>query len=339
MPDISFLITDGTLDRDSMRVLPEGLDVSKFVENPVMFYNHSRYSESGSGVIGKWDNVRKEGVGSEAKWLADPVFDLEDKTAKEIARKVEKGFLRCCSVGLRVLELSDSPEDILPGQRRMSIKKAELVEVSIVDIPANPNATAQKSYILHFPDKGVSIGSGPIEKSILDACLPELQQTTTPPEIEMKTVIKHFGLPETASEAEVLQKVSELTGELAKKDKTIETQNGTIAELEKQMTDAKAKAVKDSAAMLVGSAVDAGKINKSEEAAYLQLAEGNYDAVKLLLDAKKAYQPIATQLKNAASKADERKIWTLTDWQKKDPEGLKALRTEDPEGYKELIKR
>ncbi len=81
-------------------------------------------------------NIRVEGD----KLLADPVFDTEDEKGKEIAGKVERGFLKMASIGIRIVATSDDPKMLLAGQTRETVIKCRLREASIVGIGANHNA-------------------------------------------------------------------------------------------------------------------------------------------------------------------------------------------------------
>ena len=67
--------------------------------------------------------------------------------ASEVARKVKDGFINAVSVGFnakQAVERSSLPiESKYYGERGLYFKSAELLEVSIVTIPANPSATAK----------------------------------------------------------------------------------------------------------------------------------------------------------------------------------------------------
>lgn len=128
----SFVLSDETVNTYGFRVLMDGADIEQFRRNPVMFYNHDEWSVP----IGRWDNVRIE----DGRLLADPVFDTEDENARKIAGKVERGFLRMASIGFRVVETSDDPMKVLPGQKLPTVTKWQLREASIVGIGANHNA-------------------------------------------------------------------------------------------------------------------------------------------------------------------------------------------------------
>lgn len=125
-------LSDESLNRYGTRILTRGIKLDNFLKNPVMFYNHDRNRLP----IGKWEGVKKV----DGKLAATPVFDIGDEFAKEVKRKFEEGYLNSASVGILVLGTSNEPELMLPGQSLPTITKCELLEVSIVDVPANANA-------------------------------------------------------------------------------------------------------------------------------------------------------------------------------------------------------
>jgi HK97 family phage prohead protease len=69
-----------------------------------------------------------------------PIFDTNDNFAKTIKSKVLQGFISACSIGFRVLAISEDKKDMVSGQKYPTITKSELYEVSLVDIPSNANA-------------------------------------------------------------------------------------------------------------------------------------------------------------------------------------------------------
>lgn len=101
-----------------------GMDVSRFSSNPVMLYQHD--SER---VIGRWSNLRIE----DGKMMADAEFDVEDAIGKEVAGKVERGFLKGCSIGILVKDCSFIDETLV-------VTQSELLEASVVSIPADAGA-------------------------------------------------------------------------------------------------------------------------------------------------------------------------------------------------------
>lgn len=124
MDKISFLISDESVNSYGYIVKTDGIDTTAFERNPVMLYMHERKT-----VVGRWENIRKEGN----KLLADAVFDESTELGKTVKAQVENGFLRSASIGVDIIE-----DTVINGIK--TITKCSLFEVSIVDIPANKNA-------------------------------------------------------------------------------------------------------------------------------------------------------------------------------------------------------
>lgn len=122
--DNTFVVSDESKNCYGQVILTDGIDTTQFEKNPVMLYMHERKT-----VVGRWENIRKEGK----KLLADAVFDDGTELGATVKRQVEKGFLRSASIGVEIKETKD-----VKGVE--VVTKCELLEVSIVDIPANSNA-------------------------------------------------------------------------------------------------------------------------------------------------------------------------------------------------------
>lgn len=322
-----FIVLDSSINRYGYRVKAANMSVENFLKNPVMFYRHDRWE----GVIGRWRDLQYEQAMD--RWTAVPEFDEKDEMGAKIARQVEEGFLNAVSVGLDVdydsIEYEINP--LIPGQEIPVVSKYDLLEISIADIPALSNATR-----LACMKKNITLSAGSMTADTLSSIL-----TQQKPEHTMKTVLLQLGLSATANEAEALQKVTELTTKVSDLNTKLTGSNTTIQQLEQKITDLTDSVTKDKAKALVEGALSAGKITKPEEAHYLSLAELNYEAVKSLLDQKKGYNPISNQLTQGQNiqVGQERNVWTLTDWQKKDPEGLGQLRQDNPEAYKALLSK
>ena len=67
-------------------------------------------------------------------------FDVEQEFAKDLAGKVERGFINMCSLHADVKETSTDEELLLPGQTLETVTKCKLIEISIVDVGGNDNA-------------------------------------------------------------------------------------------------------------------------------------------------------------------------------------------------------
>ena len=69
-----------------------------------------------------------------------PKFDEDTEEERIIKAKWERGTLRMLSAGLEVIEWSDDPKWLKPGQSRPTVIKCKLIEVSVVDIGSNDDA-------------------------------------------------------------------------------------------------------------------------------------------------------------------------------------------------------
>lgn len=113
-----------TINSYGFRTDVSGINLSRFNKNPVMLYNHDP-----ERIIGRWEHVKTDGN----RLIAEPVFDMEDPFAAEIARKVEQGFIKGCSMGLVIKNISQSKGiDVATN--------SVLIEASIVGIPSDENA-------------------------------------------------------------------------------------------------------------------------------------------------------------------------------------------------------
>lgn len=120
----TFIISDESVLSRDVIIDIHGINTEHFLKNPIMLYQHNR-----GDVIGKWENLRVIGT----QMLADAVFDTKSPLGAEIERKVNEGYLRSCSIGVSNMKIMD-----IGGVDH--VLECDLMEVSIVDIPANKNA-------------------------------------------------------------------------------------------------------------------------------------------------------------------------------------------------------
>lgn len=121
----TFVLCDSnTINSYGFRIRLEGMNLDRFRSNPVMLYQHDKFC-----VIGRWENVRIE----DGRLLADAKFDSEDEQARQVEGKVERGFLKGCSVGILINDMT------LIGDV-YEATATELMEASIVSIPSDAGA-------------------------------------------------------------------------------------------------------------------------------------------------------------------------------------------------------
>lgn len=128
----TLVASTGTEDRQGETVNPEGWSLQNFKDNPSILWQHN----ASLPPIGKATRVAVEG----GQLVADIVFaEKESDFAAEIARLVRGKFLNSLSVGFQPTELDDEGNSL----------EQELLEISVVNIPANPDARfsrAMKSF-------------------------------------------------------------------------------------------------------------------------------------------------------------------------------------------------
>lgn len=126
--DGSFIAIASTnrVDRHNEVVDNNGWDLKAFKKNPVILWAHD-HTEPAIGVSKKtW----VEGVGKKARLMIQPVLHDVTEKARAIKQLVEMGVINSLSVGFKPLESQDG----------VTFDKNELLEVSMVNVPANSDA-------------------------------------------------------------------------------------------------------------------------------------------------------------------------------------------------------
>ena len=122
------------LSRDGLSVDIDGMDFSNYQKNPVVLFAHdySGRTESSGLPIGRTlrlDRTPDGHIRAEFEFLSGDTF------ADRVRNAWNRGFLRGASIGWRAIEAR--PSRLGKGVR---IVKSELIEWSIVAVPADPDA-------------------------------------------------------------------------------------------------------------------------------------------------------------------------------------------------------
>jgi HK97 family phage prohead protease/HK97 family phage major capsid protein len=126
---LEYVMSDASIDRVGDVIEPAGWMLDNFARNPIALFGHNA-----NFPIGKWHDVRVKDARLVGRLeLMDPVSDR----LREVHAAIAAGVLRAVSVGFH-------PEEFKPleGSRNGGLRftKQELVECSVVSVPANPNA-------------------------------------------------------------------------------------------------------------------------------------------------------------------------------------------------------
>lgn len=128
-----FVLSDATVDRYGDVVEPDGWDLRNFKRNPIALFAHQS-----AFPIGTWADLRVDG----GKLVGRLVLAAKGTSARldELIALVEQRILRAVSVGFRPIKQEPIDKDRpYGGQRYM---RQELLETSLVSVPANPAAVA-----------------------------------------------------------------------------------------------------------------------------------------------------------------------------------------------------
>lgn len=270
----------------------DGIDLERFKKNPVMLWGHDR-----DKVIGRWTNLRIEN----GSLLADADFDTDDTVGKEVARKVGKGYLKGCSVGIYIKEMMEKDGITIAA-------KSELLEASVVSVPSDSDAV-----MLY------DANNKPTTLEAVKLSINQINKTMKENQIELTTATLQALSLESGATAQAV--------ELAVADK-----NKRIAELEAKV----AKYEKARVTELVDKAIADKKIGADEKDTYVSLATKDFEGVSKILSKMKGVAPVSTELnvQGSASKYEGKT------WDELDHAGLLAsLKAEAPEKYEEMYKQ
>ncbi len=133
-----FTMTAQVEDRYRDVVVTTGIDTKAFEKNPVALYNHDH-----NRIIGNWSNLERTERGRKPHMDGTVNFLDEGFTAAtdEAVRLVQAGALRGASIGFMPIEyewIRDEEGDGYTGGIRFL--KSDLIECSVVAVPANPAA-------------------------------------------------------------------------------------------------------------------------------------------------------------------------------------------------------
>ncbi len=298
----TFVLSDESLNSYGFVVLTSGIDTSQFERNPVMLYMHNR----DGNVIGRWENIRKQGK----RLLGDAVFDDSTELGSTVKKQVEKGFLRCVSIGIE-----ETSTEFLNGVQ--TVTKCRLIEVSIVDIPGNSNA------VKLFRRSGGFVYR-----------LSDLENKQ--PEYLKISLITFLGLENTATEADILQAVKTALDEKETVDTEVDKAilHGYVEKEQREnfvlmaksnkaafmaYVDTQRKAQEPEINKLLQDASGQGKILSYETGVYKRI--GAEIGVKTLKELLSTLRP-AIKPTDFINRTKDRTKWTLDDYRKFAPKEL-----------------
>lgn len=319
MPKPRFVFNDENQKNSYGFIIPtKGIDLKRFKQNPIMLDSHWNSTRS---VIGRWEDIQSE----KGTLSGAPVFDSEDKDAAIIAGKVERGFIKSCSMGVRFHR-----DDLKFIDGVLVLEKCELYEVSIVAVPSNANALR-----LYVDDAKEPLSESEIQNLCLSA-LPVTGEEIIPNEqnkenFNMKITLTSaaalaLGFAATQLEHDV-EIINERVVRLQAEKNAAELKYNALKTAEET---AKLEAIKSK----VQLAHKAGKITaeKIEEFVNLGIAnEGLLDSTLAAIPSKKS---LGAQITGGEGGSE---VKTVEDFMALDLDAQLAFKADEPEMYKKLF--
>jgi HK97 family phage prohead protease len=308
------------------RIANAGVNLVRFNQNPVMLNDHWGSTHN---VIGLWEDVRVEGT----TLGGAPVFDTEDEDAAKVAGKVERGFVKACSMGILFRE----EHLTLESKGKYLLEQCELLEVSIVAIPSNANA------VRLFVDRNGNIEE--LKENEIKGCLSALETDNLfkNNNNNMKKILLSvaalvaLGLDKIANPSEgvdasvVENAINDLKTKLDNAEQKLSAAQ-TALKAHEDKADAEKKT---SAAALVDAAIP-NKLDAAQREDMIKLAIADYGFAKKLIDGMPEKQKLSGKVDNKGA-ASTGEVKTMEDFQKLSVSAQLAFKSEHPEDFTKLV--
>nr|DAV59307.1 MAG TPA: prohead protease [Caudoviricetes sp.] len=159
---VEFIISDNTTDRYG-DIVNQDWDLKNYWNNPVLLWGHD--PSQIDNVLGKCLEINTQE--EDDRMLTTAKFQLAEagtsKGVDTVFKLIQQGILRTVSVGFISHEIAQAENQ--KGETQNILKGNELLEVSVVPIPANPNAIALSYEDGSLNDKDIKF----MEKSLENA--------------------------------------------------------------------------------------------------------------------------------------------------------------------------
>lgn len=131
---VHFVASTANMARDGLVIEVAGWELENYRKCPTVLWAHDYLGKN--LPIGRAE-VRVEGD----QLVADILFDQADEFARQIEHKYRTGFLHAVSVGWNTLEVAPGKGGTAPH-----ITRAELLDISAVPIPGDPDALVEREF-------------------------------------------------------------------------------------------------------------------------------------------------------------------------------------------------
>jgi HK97 family phage prohead protease len=347
-----FILHDENEVANGMSIKTDGMDLSRFMANPVMLLNHNP-----DKVLGCWGNVQKINncIKANAEW------DTDDPESMNIKNKVDKGLIKGASIGAKIGEYTYDDDKGL-----INVLSCELIETSITPIPANKRA--MKLYLDYDMKNEVNF-------EYLKNNLLSVNEKTNPidmtnskvtPEDDKSPVTTATVKLDENQITEIENKISEAKTEITAKfenqikeseewfnllaknmnitlTEDLQKNKNTILLDVKKYKDFYDDYEKIKVENFIDKAITDRKIGKFQKENLLKLfATSGFETVKSFVDELKPRVLLSEEIEkfqsNELKVSEERKNWSLVKWMNDDPKGLKQHEQYNTDLWQKLTK-
>lgn len=167
----TFVVSTPEIDRYDTIIVPSGIDYTAYLNNPIVLAQH----DSDDWPIGRCLGFAMNGENLEATIQIECITEEGEKLNKLI----NAGYVKAVSVGIIPIEYE---EQTINGKKITVYTKSELVEFSVVSVPANRQALLKKSLKTLIQDsinkykKETRMLTPEIEQKIQDELLPAIKE-------------------------------------------------------------------------------------------------------------------------------------------------------------------
>lgn len=322
-------ISDNNTNSRGFQVLTTGISLERYHKNPVLLWMHQRGT-----VIGQMRDIRVEDDGS---LTAEPWFDDCTELSKQLHAQYEAGSLRAASMGIDVFEVSEvsSPQ----GEPIPVITRSSLYEVSLVDVPENPDTVTLRHQGADItPEQLVTLakaaphaaGTVPyVAVSPRPDSKPKISNNIT---MNLQQLALLLGLNEGATEEQVTQYIKTLLAHEAQ-HQALTTENASLREQVESITRQQQAAELAHVSLAVQRAVDERRITADKRDHFVELGKkiGSQE-LQAILSEIPAVPRITETLQHSGGNHEQQ-------WKRLSevpPSQLLTLRKQEPERYARL---
>ena len=297
-------ISNESVNCYGFRVLTAGIDVEQYKRNPVLLYMHER-----GNVVGYVNDLKVEND----EITGELMFDCASEQSERCQKQFEFGSLRMVSAGLEIIETSEDPTMLVPGQTRPTITKSRLFEVSVADVGANDDAI-----VLEKDGKRIMLS----KDGTCGLPLITHNNNQSNKDMEQKVIALQLGLLETATENEINAKLAQLKA-LQQENETLKVEKQTLAEAR--------------IAQLVDTAIAEKRLDVQHKEQFVKLG-GQIGAEELekTLQAMKPQVKLSAMLGHRGGAPEPAGEKTYTKLSEVPADELVKLRAENVDEYKKL---